>query len=66
MHIIISVVVWTKSIISMLLPYMIYTDGQPLVLDDIEKDLPANSSKILTESKWTFITQEVTFFCVML
>ncbi|XP_074368356.1 uncharacterized protein At3g06530-like isoform X2 [Apium graveolens] len=35
-----------------------YTDGQPLMLDDIEKDLPANSSKLLTESKWTFITQE--------
>ncbi|XP_074327116.1 ubiquitin-like-conjugating enzyme ATG10 isoform X6 [Apium graveolens] len=33
-------------------------DGQPLMLDDIEKDLPANSSKLLTESKWTFITQE--------
>ncbi|XP_074327100.1 uncharacterized protein LOC141665041 isoform X2 [Apium graveolens] len=34
-------------------------DGQPLMLDDIEKDLPANSSKLLTESKWTFITQEL-------
>ncbi|XP_057474227.1 ubiquitin-like-conjugating enzyme ATG10 [Actinidia eriantha] len=34
------------------------SDGQPLVLDDIEKDLPANSAKVLTESKWTFITQE--------
>ncbi|KAL8149006.1 hypothetical protein AgCh_006137 [Apium graveolens] len=34
-------------------------DGQPLMLDDIEKDLPANSSKLLTESKWTFITQEI-------
>ncbi|KAL8146730.1 ubiquitin-like-conjugating enzyme ATG10 [Apium graveolens] len=33
-------------------------DGQPLMLDDIEKDLPANSSKLLSESKWTFITQE--------
>ncbi|XP_028053140.1 ubiquitin-like-conjugating enzyme ATG10 isoform X4 [Camellia sinensis] len=33
-------------------------DGQPLVLDDIEKDLPANSAKVLMESKWTFITQE--------
>lgn len=33
-------------------------DGQPLMLDNIEKDLPANSSKMLTESKWTFITQE--------
>ncbi|GMP48715.1 hypothetical protein CsSME_00015976 [Camellia sinensis var. sinensis] len=34
------------------------SDGQPLVLDDIEKDLPANSAKVLMESKWTFITQE--------
>ncbi|KAA8543585.1 hypothetical protein F0562_021669 [Nyssa sinensis] len=34
------------------------SDGQPLVLDDIEKDLPANSGKVLMESKWTFITQE--------
>ncbi|XP_019052621.1 PREDICTED: ubiquitin-like-conjugating enzyme ATG10 isoform X2 [Nelumbo nucifera] len=35
-----------------------YSDGQPLALDDIEKDLPPNSLKILRESKWTFITQE--------
>ncbi|XP_059659985.1 ubiquitin-like-conjugating enzyme ATG10 isoform X2 [Cornus florida] len=35
------------------------SDGQPLVLDDFEKDLPANSVKAITESKWTFITQEV-------
>lgn len=34
------------------------SDGQPLVLDDIEKDLPGNSAKLLMESKWTFITQE--------
>ncbi|XP_024020854.1 ubiquitin-like-conjugating enzyme ATG10 isoform X2 [Morus notabilis] len=34
------------------------TDGQPLVLDEIEKDLPASSAEILLESKWTFITQE--------
>lgn len=34
------------------------SDGQPLVLDDIEKDLPAYSAKVLIESKWTFITQE--------
>ncbi|XP_059659983.1 ubiquitin-like-conjugating enzyme ATG10 isoform X2 [Cornus florida] len=34
------------------------SDGQPLVLDDFEKDLPANSVKAITESKWTFITQE--------
>ncbi|KAM7527517.1 hypothetical protein LguiB_030927 [Lonicera macranthoides] len=34
------------------------SDGQPLTLDDIEKDLPANSAKVLSESKWTFVTQE--------
>ncbi|GMN50179.1 hypothetical protein TIFTF001_019331 [Ficus carica] len=33
-------------------------DGQPLVLEEIEKDLPASSAKGLLESKWTFITQE--------
>ncbi|GAB2298338.1 E2-like conjugating enzyme atg10 [Dionaea muscipula] len=33
-------------------------DGQPLQLDDIEKDLPVSSAKVLTESKWTFITQQ--------
>ncbi|GKU95701.1 hypothetical protein SLEP1_g9029 [Rubroshorea leprosula] len=33
-------------------------DGQPLMLDEIEKELPACSSKNLLESKWTFITQE--------
>ncbi|KAL5794476.1 hypothetical protein ACOSP7_003070 [Xanthoceras sorbifolium] len=32
--------------------------GQPLVLDEIEKDLPACSAKVLLESKWTFITLE--------
>ncbi|KAM1318546.1 hypothetical protein EV2_003871 [Malus domestica] len=35
-----------------------YIDGQPLALEEIEKDLPACSSKVLLESKWTFITQE--------
>ncbi|KAF7152773.1 hypothetical protein RHSIM_Rhsim01G0247600 [Rhododendron simsii] len=34
------------------------SDGQPLALDYIEKDLPSNSAKLLMESKWTFITQE--------
>ncbi|XP_074284083.1 ubiquitin-like-conjugating enzyme ATG10 isoform X2 [Silene latifolia] len=33
------------------------SDGQPLMLNQIERDLPANSAKVLTESKWTFITQ---------
>lgn len=36
-------------------------DGHPLGLDEIEKDLPACSAKVLLESKWTFITQEVHF-----
>ncbi|XP_052185965.1 ubiquitin-like-conjugating enzyme ATG10 isoform X3 [Diospyros lotus] len=35
-----------------------YSDGQPLALGDIEKDLLINSAKVLMESKWTFITQE--------
>lgn len=34
-------------------------DGQPLLLNEIEKDLPGHSAKLLSESKWTFITQEV-------
>ncbi|XP_072950309.1 ubiquitin-like-conjugating enzyme ATG10 isoform X2 [Typha angustifolia] len=34
------------------------SDGDPLNLDDIEKDLPPYSFKILSESKWTFMTQE--------
>ena len=37
-------------------------DGQPLALNEIEKDLPAGSVKVLLETKWTFITQEVLFF----
>ncbi|XP_009342402.3 ubiquitin-like-conjugating enzyme ATG10 [Pyrus x bretschneideri] len=37
-----------------------HIDGQPLALEEIEKDLPACcSSKVLLESKWAFITQEV-------
>ncbi|KAF2284678.1 hypothetical protein GH714_029131 [Hevea brasiliensis] len=35
-----------------------YSDGCPLQLNEIEKDLPACSAKVLLESKWTFITQE--------
>ncbi|XP_071717225.1 ubiquitin-like-conjugating enzyme ATG10 [Rutidosis leptorrhynchoides] len=31
-------------------------EGQPLNLDQIEKNLPTKSSKVLIESKWTFIT----------
>ncbi|XP_022771579.1 ubiquitin-like-conjugating enzyme ATG10 isoform X2 [Durio zibethinus] len=34
------------------------SDGQPLQLDEIEKELPTCSSKELSKSKWTFITQE--------
>ncbi|KAM0946459.1 hypothetical protein DsansV1_C09g0095181 [Dioscorea sansibarensis] len=32
------------------------SDGQPLNLDEVEKDLPPSSSKVLRESKWTFMT----------
>lgn len=35
-----------------------YNDGQTLVLDDIQKDLPFITTKVLMETKWTFITQE--------
>ncbi|KAJ6329627.1 hypothetical protein OIU76_005010 [Salix suchowensis] len=34
------------------------SDGRPLLLNDIEKDLPACSSKVLLETKWSFITLE--------
>ncbi|XP_020592714.1 ubiquitin-like-conjugating enzyme ATG10 isoform X2 [Phalaenopsis equestris] len=34
------------------------SDGQPLDLGDIQKDLPEYSLKLLRESKWTFITLE--------
>ncbi|XP_025014559.1 ubiquitin-like-conjugating enzyme ATG10 isoform X2 [Ricinus communis] len=34
------------------------SDGRPLQLNEIEKDLPTCSAKVLLESKWTFITQE--------
>ncbi|KAG8640413.1 ubiquitin-like-conjugating enzyme ATG10 isoform X2 [Manihot esculenta] len=34
------------------------SEGLPLQLNEIEKDLPACSAKVLLESKWTFITQE--------
>lgn len=36
-----------------------FADGQPLCLDDIEKDIPVDSAQLLTISKWTFMTQEV-------
>lgn len=32
--------------------------GQLLTIDEIKKDLPSHSLKILSESKWTFITRE--------
>ncbi|XP_055959677.1 ubiquitin-like-conjugating enzyme ATG10 isoform X7 [Mercurialis annua] len=34
------------------------SDGSLLQLNQIEKDLPTCSAKVLLESKWTFITQE--------
>ncbi|CAL1407895.1 unnamed protein product [Linum trigynum] len=34
------------------------SDGRSLGLNEIESVLPANSAKVLLESKWTFITQE--------
>ncbi|KAK6163956.1 hypothetical protein DH2020_000820 [Rehmannia glutinosa] len=33
-------------------------DGQPLLLDEIEKDIPVHSAELLIKSKWTFMTQE--------
>ncbi|XP_043690475.1 ubiquitin-like-conjugating enzyme ATG10 isoform X2 [Telopea speciosissima] len=35
-----------------------FSDGRFLALDDIKKDLPPSSLKMLKESKWTFITSE--------
>ncbi|CAH1447095.1 unnamed protein product [Lactuca virosa] len=34
------------------------SDGQPLNIGEIEKNLPSKSSDVLMESKWTFITQQ--------
>lgn len=34
------------------------SDGRILVLDDVEKSIPATSAELLMLSKWTFITQE--------
>ncbi|KAG2669610.1 hypothetical protein I3760_14G040200 [Carya illinoinensis] len=36
-----------------------YSDGEPLEFEDIKKHLPAHSAKTLLDSKWTFITQEI-------
>ncbi|XP_038896258.1 ubiquitin-like-conjugating enzyme ATG10 isoform X3 [Benincasa hispida] len=33
-------------------------DGQPLMFEEIKKDLPSQSADTLLNSKWTFITQE--------
>ena len=33
--------------------------GQLLTLDEVKEGLPSHSQKVLSESKWTFITQEV-------
>ncbi|KAK7382776.1 hypothetical protein VNO80_01838 [Phaseolus coccineus] len=35
-----------------------HSDGQLLPFNEIEKDLPGHSAKLLSESKWTFITHE--------
>ena len=40
---------------------VLWLGGQPLALDEIEKDLPTCSAKVLLASKWTFITLEVYF-----
>ncbi|XP_059305070.1 ubiquitin-like-conjugating enzyme ATG10 [Lycium ferocissimum] len=34
------------------------SDGEPLAIEDLEKDFPAYTAKELAISKWTFITQE--------
>ncbi|XP_042754044.1 ubiquitin-like-conjugating enzyme ATG10 isoform X1 [Lactuca sativa] len=34
------------------------SDGQPLNVGEIEKNLPTKSSDVLMDSKWTFITQQ--------
>ncbi|PHU09141.1 hypothetical protein BC332_21001 [Capsicum chinense] len=34
------------------------SDGEPLTIEDLEKDLPAYTAQRLAISKWTFITQE--------
>ncbi|CAH8290760.1 unnamed protein product [Eruca vesicaria subsp. sativa] len=34
------------------------SDGKPLSLEVIKRDLPSSSVSLLLESKWTFITQE--------
>lgn len=34
------------------------SDGQPLMFEEIKKDLPSQSADTLLNSKWTFITQE--------
>lgn len=43
-----------------------HVDGQPLLFNEIEKDLPGHSAKLQSESKWTFITQEVNNLCPFL
>ncbi|KAF5206408.1 Ubiquitin-like-conjugating enzyme atg10 [Thalictrum thalictroides] len=35
-----------------------HSDGQPLKSNDIEKDLPYHSSKLIKDSRWTFMTLE--------
>lgn len=42
-----------------------HIDGEPLEFDEIEQDLPAYSKKALSDSKWTFITQEVHFYILI-
>ena len=42
-----------------------HIDGEALEFDEIEKDLPAYSEKALSDSKWTFITQEVQFYILI-
>ncbi|KAM7266041.1 hypothetical protein ACFE04_003724 [Oxalis oulophora] len=52
-------IVYCNSYRVPVLYFRAYTSGgQPLSLDEIKKGLPLCSSKILSESKWTFITQE--------
>ncbi|CAH9073490.1 unnamed protein product [Cuscuta europaea] len=37
-----------------------WSDGQPLALQELEKNIPESTRQELTVHKWTFITQEVT------
>lgn len=56
-----AALLWFVLLFGLKIHLCFHLGGETLSLDVIKKDLPSCSVSLLLESKWTFITQEVSF-----